>query len=321
MGTFLTTPKMDPALAARITKSLGRKRPTGRKEFAERPRVSLFGIVLAVAVVGLITAFVLVRVREGRDLERRRAAVLEALRVTRASLSPSEATFLERTEPWIASMAGPWEGDFVAPRLREPGALQATLARPGAYLRGPIAKLANPQQIAAVAADSSKDDLLLCVLDPPKERTESSILERIRGVHFGGAAYDRRTLDVSRLHDAEVGFAVLRPGWVERVRGAQQAKLLVKLRAEIDYAPIADARRVAQAEYLLVVLDEGGGSELEAERPHDIRVFLGDPRTQSLLLRIRRHVDPGILSNTLQHAYGRAFDGCTLALDVRDAAK
>jgi hypothetical protein len=321
MGTFLTTPKMDPALAARIERGLGRRRPKERREFSERPRIGIFGVALVVAVLGLVAAFVLVHVREARALERRRASVLEALRVTRASLSPSEATFLERTEPWIAGMAGRWEGDFVAPSLREPGALDAVLSRPGVYVRGPVEKVAVPKQLERVAADSNKDFFVLCVLDPPKDRAEPTVLEKVRGAHFAGVDFDKRTAHVSRLHDAEVGFAVLRPTWAERVRTAQQARLLQQLRAELDFAPLADARRAARAEWLLVVIDEEGGSELEPERPHDVRVFLGDPRSQSLLLRVRRRVDPGALSAGLQRAWARPFDGCALALDVRAAVR
>ena len=69
MATFLTTSKMDPALAARIEASVrGRDRKAGRSTLAPR-LVAVVRFAVVVGVVVGICSFVLARRRDKREID------------------------------------------------------------------------------------------------------------------------------------------------------------------------------------------------------------------------------------------------------------
>jgi hypothetical protein len=62
-----------------------------------------------------------------------------------------------------------------------------------------------------------------------------------------------------------------------------------------------------------------GLSELDGERPHDVRVAFVDMGAQKVVLRLRKHVDPAWISLEKRPRYAAGLDGCALALDVRES--
>jgi hypothetical protein len=126
---------------------------------------------------------------------------------------------------------------------------------------------------------------------------------------------------VARLADAQAGLRVLSPEWEARVRAADDDVALGKLRTELERAPLEKAKQALKAEYLVVVMDEtgtgSGPSELDGERPHDVRVAIVDLGAGRVLLRTRKHVDPSAWSVKGRTQWAIGLDECALAIDVR----
>jgi hypothetical protein len=329
MATFLTTSKMDPALAERIEASVrGQKGSrTARRTLAARARriVSLARLVFVLTAVFGVYTVVAGRREARRALERSRAALLETVRERGASLPAADreaAAFVARIEPWLGRLAREYEGDLVAEELRSPSAFATMLARPLVYVRGTTEALGSPSQLGALAAASTKDALVLCLLEPPETRSEKVFLDKVRSAYSGGWNLESRTSNVRRLNDATVGLPFLSRAWSEKVRSTEDAAELVRLRTELERAPIEQAKQAARAGLLLVAIDEPGDgkgpTELDGERIHPVRVALVDLEGGKVVLRARHGVDPSWVSASRRARYASGFDGCALALDVHE---
>jgi hypothetical protein len=321
VGTLLTTPKMAPALAARIESSVrGRRNSPG----GTAPRVvSVVRLGVVAAIVLLAWTLVIVRYREHRAIERTRAALLDTVRKHAASLGADEARFVARAEPWLVRLSGPYEGDLVSGEMRGVEASRAILARPAVYVRGPLASFATPAGIASTASTSVKDAFLLCLVDRPVSRAEKVLLSKVRTAYAGGPLVEDRTANVRRLDDAEVGLPFLQAPWAARVERAEHAVDLARLQRELEKAPVEDAKRAAKASLLLVVMDEPGDgkgpTELDGERLHDVRIGLVDLTSAKVLLRLRKRVDPTWISMNARAQYASGLDACALAVDVHES--
>jgi hypothetical protein len=340
--TFLTTPRMNPALRARVERSVSRgasarhhqKQLGIGKLFEGRGRLGVGRLIPLVALVVVAALVALARRQDQRDLEEQRAAVLSALETQRSGLPPGHEGFLARTEPLIREVAsGVYAGDVVAPELLVPGELDSLLARPAVYIRGATPELGDAARLAEAAATSTKDAFLLCLVDPPVSRDERSVLGKIRGVSFGGALVDAQTANVHRLVEVQVGFAVLGPTFEAEARAAETLAPLQKLARDLQAAPIEAAGRAASAELLIVVADEAEDDVVKGkptrnedslgyrvqERAHEARVALIDLASGRALLRVRRRVDASGRSDRSTASYRAAIQGCDLALEVRAA--
>ncbi len=319
MPTFLTTSKMDPALAERIDASVRGKQGARRSAARSRRIVSLLRLVLVVTVALGIYNIVVGRRESKRALERTRASLLESVRVQSESLSAEDRAAMSRVASWLVPLTGPYEGDLVDAELRAPGKLAATLARPLVYVRGTAEALRSPEGITLAASTSTKDALVLCLLEPPESRAEKLLVDKVRIAYAAGWNLESRTPNVRRLNDAVVGLPFLLPPWSERVRAADATEL-ARLRTELERAPIARAKEAAKANLLLVAIDEpgdgSGPTELDGERPHPVRVVLVDLATSKVLLRSRHSVDPSGITPAKRATYASGIDSCVLALDV-----
>lgn len=319
MGTFLTTAKMSPALAQRVETSV-----SGRKGNAALVRrvIAMARVAIVATVAVAIYSVVGHRRQERRELEADRARLLERVSAASAGLGLSEKEAVARTEPWLVRLAGPYEGDLVSEELRSAPAFRARLREPAVYLRGPLVSLRSAEGIAAAAAASAKDAVLYCLFDPPSARTEVAVLEKAR-VGRTTAAMEETTPDVRRFDDAVLGLPFLLPDWSDRVRAAEDGAALVRLRHAFDRAPIDRAKKAATAALLIVAIDEEGDgkgpTELDGERPHDIRLVLVDTRTGRDVFRFRRHVDPAWISKERRPTHSASLDGCAFAFDVHES--
>jgi hypothetical protein len=324
MPTFLTSKKMDPALAARVEASVqgrrGQRSRGGDSRWAPR-LVSLARLALVLAIAAVIAFVVLARRQDRRELERSRAALLEMLRSASAPLTPADLGAVERAETWLARASGAYEGDEIADDLRRPGALASLLSHPMVYVRGPIDAFRSPALIAGVAAASQKDPLLVCLVEPPAARTEKALFEKVRAAYSLGA--EQHTPNVRRLQEAFVGLPFLQPAWADNVRTARTAEDIDGLRRDLQRAPLERARRAAKAELLLYAIDEpgeaGGPTELDGERPHEVRIGLVQLEPAKVLLRLRKHVDPSWITTAKRPEYASALDGCRMAFDVHES--
>jgi hypothetical protein len=313
---------MDPALVARIERSVGsRPRAARAKPSAARLRTSLLRLTIAVAVTALATTAILARRRYHQEMARTRTSLLDTVHAQRAALTPEERTFMSRVEPWITGLTGAYEGDIVADELRLPKGFDAVLARPSVYVRGPVAAFGNSNAIADTASASTRDSIVLCLIDPPASHVEKVVLSKVRAAYGGGANVAEH---VHRLHDAESGLKQILAPWEERIRNASELRDIDHVKFDLGKVPVEETKRALRAELLIAALDEpdeAGPADLDGERPHQVRVALIDLRAGKIVLRTRQRVDPNWLAAATRSNFASAVDGCALALDIRSGIR
>jgi hypothetical protein len=318
VATFLATRKMDPALIARIERSVGaRTKRVREKRVSARLKTSLLRLVLALAVIALASTALLARRRYQQEVSRTRSTLLDTVHAQNASITADERSFMSRVEPWLFGLAASYEGDTVVDQLRPAKALDAVLARPSVYVRGPVSAFGTSAAISDTASASTRDAFLLCLLDPPASRVEKVVLSKVRAAYGGGASAGDHA---RRLHDAAAGLKQLLSPWEERVRSAPELRDLDRIKSELGKVAVADAKRATQAELLIAAMDEAdepGPADLDGERPHQVRVAVIDLRAGKVLLRTRKRVDPNWLAASTRSTFASAVDGCALAFDVR----
>jgi hypothetical protein len=221
----------------------------------------------------------------------------------------------------MRAAVGTYDGDFVASALQAPGAMAAYLTRESVYVRLSLRSLSNTSSLVTAASSSYKDVFLLCLVSPPDSRTEKALLGKVRATHSAGAA--ERMAKIHRLNDAEQGLQMLLPAFAARIESAQRVEDLFRLEAELKKAPIEEALRALRASLLVFALDEEGTgqgpTELDGERPHDVRVHFVDLSSNTTLLRLRKHVDPRGISEATRAMFAAGIDSCSLALDILDS--
>lgn len=322
MPTLLVTKKMSPALAARVQASVEGRRAAPGARLAPRA-TSLFRLgafaTICIAVVWLALSFR----RAHRELELERSALLERARRESALLTPDEHDAAQRILPWLALFSARYEGDLIADELRQGGSLATHIARPTVYVRGPVSSFADAARVTETASGSFKDAFVLCLNAPPDQRSEKLLRAKAHAAQAARSEAVQKTLHVQRLMDALVGLPFLGAAWQTRVEGASSLEALAKLRRNFEAAPLEGAKQAARAQLLLMVMDEEsdaqGPSELDGERPHDVRVGLVDLAKRQVLLRLRRRVDPAWVSAATRAEYASGVDSCALALDVHAA--
>jgi hypothetical protein len=325
MATFLTTSKMNPALAARIEASVrGRRGQTVTSRSARRFS-SILRLVAAVAIALSIYQLVMIRRQRRTEVEHLRSGILATVHAHADAVGPNAALAIPRAATWLAKLSGTYEGELVDPELTAPDAFASLLRRPLLYVRGSVDAFGSASALESATAASLKDPIVLCLVEPPATRTETALLDKVRIAYAGGMTMESRTANVHRLHEAVVGLPLLLPAWSERVAGAEDPGELTRLRRELERAPLEQAKQAATAGLFLVAIDEDGGAsgptELDGERPHAIRVALVDLERSKPLLRARRSVDPNWISPTRRPTYARGLDGCALAFDVHEAVR
>ncbi|HEX3598127.1 MAG TPA: hypothetical protein VHU80_23615, partial [Polyangiaceae bacterium] len=274
MGTFLTNHRMNRALAERVRASLRTGRSRGarvdKRWTAALRLVALAGIVLALIALSVL------RKRQDDQLEQARATLLDTVAKKRAQLSTEDLQTLDRLTTVLVRAPGPYEGEKVANEARGPGALAALLERPMIYVRGPVDAFKSDDAIQRVAILSYADAFVRCLVEPPRARSEKALLERVRHGADAPASASR----VHRLYDLVSGLPLLQAPWRDKVKAAGELRQLSVLEGELHLAKLDETLAAARARLVLFVMDEpgvpGGNSELDGERPHDVRVTLFD---------------------------------------------
>lgn len=320
MPTFLTTPRMNAALRARVERAVSHRErakhhaaKVGLKSpFASSQPRRLARLLPAVAlllVVGLGSA---TYVHGQGILEDDRSSLLHTIEERRAALPAGHETFLAEVNRWIGEAAAETPPpEYVDPALREPGALDALLGRPAVYVRGPAIELRDAAKIDDAVAGSIKDAFLFCLMTPPASSSERDLLAKVRGVYFGGALVDDETANVRRLAEAWIGLPVLAPAFEASVRAAEEPLALKKLRKDLQSAPTEEAAKAAAAQILLVVADEPSAAGARAAR-----VSIVDLASQKPLLRARLR-SGAVSQSALASLHREAIEGCGLAASVR----
>jgi hypothetical protein len=312
--SFLLNSKMNPALRARVERSL-----RGRSSAARLPPgfiavlrwASVVGIVVAVA------AFVTARRERAQELAAAKAELVQKLSREAAGLSQEDWQTLPRAEEWLRRASGNYAGDTTSPALKDAAAVERLLRRPALYVRGELAALAANQELARALARSAQDTLLWCLLTPPASAEEKDVSHALNAPRDGVMAPP-----IERLDALLAGLPLLKPEWTEQLQRVTTIEELRPLRDLIAQAPLAEAKRAAHAEVLLFALDEpkeaGTAVELDGTHRHAVRFHVVDLRADQELVRLRRTVDPAWVSEQKRPRAGRLVD-CRLGFDLRAA--
>lgn len=322
MPTFLTTKKMNPALAARIEASVrgdARRASTGPSR-GKRIAFGVARLALVALVLFVARSVLAVRTKAANELDEARASLLADRARKSADLGPDERALVTRVRPLLVAASAAYEGDLVDEALRGKG-LDEVLSRPAVYVRGPVAAFGDEKALVEAAATSRKDPLLVCLAHPPSSRDEKTVLSDVRAVYLGGG--ESRTANVRHLHEAMLGLPFFEPAWETKVAAAATTAEVLAYRHAFEKAPIDAAVSAAKARVLLFAMDEpgkgDGPTEIDGERVHDVRVGIVDLALGKVLLRFKKTVDPAWISSAARVVYASGLDGCLLALDVRKA--
>jgi hypothetical protein len=308
---------MNPALANRVRESL--RRGSSRGARVDKRLTAAFRFAALAGITLALISLSVLRKREDDQLEHARSALLATVTQKRAQISTEDMETLDRAVTVLLRAPGPYEGDRVAAEVRGSEALSAVLERPLIYVRGPADAFKDDDALRRAALLSQPEAFIHCLVDPPRARTEKALFERVRSNSDPG----RPTTRVHRLYDLLAGMPLLEPIWKTRVKEATKMKDLSRLERELGAAKLDETAAAARARLVLFVMDEpgapGGVTELDGERPHDVRVTLFDLEQRSALLRIRRHVDPSTFSDRARANRASQLDACALSFDVREA--
>lgn len=321
MPTLLATAKMNPALRARVESSVAGRRLKVALERAKPSVVALLRFATLIALVSLVVLVVIARRRAHEERETARATLLDAVERASAGIGPDELSKLDRIHRFLSELSGAYKGDSLAGDLSRPGKLGELVARPSVYVRGPLDAFSLADTTAKAAAQSSKDALLFCLIDPPASQSEKDVFSKAR--RATGPLGESAMAHVGRLHDAEIGFPLLRPDWAASVRDAADTAVVGRLQRAFDRVPLERTRQVAKAELLIAAMDEpnepGGVTELDGEHAHFIRLGIVDLMTNEVLVRQRKRVDPSWISLGKRAEYAAILDSCLFGLEVRQA--
>ena len=320
MGTFLTTPKMSPELAARVEASVT-GRPVGKNKMSPKV-VAVLRFVGIAGMIGIVVWLFVVRRRAADALEADRNALLAQLHEYTSQATDADRGILRRIETWVAEHSGAYEGDLVDDVLHG-DTRSATLARPILYLRGPVEGFKTLQGLADMGQTTFRDAFVLCLFDPPSKATEKTLREAARAVLAPNNDRNKATAHVERFHTARAGLPFFLPPWEESVRSVSDSRELAKMRNQLKRAALDDAIRAMKARLLLVAMDEpkegNGPTEIDGANKHYVRVMLLDLDTDKVLLRQRKLVDPSWIPTDRRGEHSNGMNSCELGMEIRAA--
>lgn len=290
------------------------------------------------SAVGVVAITIFYWKKSDTENEAHRTRVLAKQRGVAAEMAPLYFPLREKVEAWTVDLAktAPTE-DVVSPTLKQPGAADALLQKPGIYLRLAQPNATTVPKIRAAAMDSLRDAFTACFLraknpDPRDGKECRSTKECDKGKICNEVNHCTVLSQPANLRVAYRGMRVLEDTWIREVQTATDALRLRLFEGDLDSAVAADIPSaidlMVRGQYFLVVLDEiPDGTKPEEKQTleetvqslvHPTRVGLYDVKTGELLFKGRREIDvtvpvvPGSVD-----AQRRQILNCALAKDVR----
>lgn len=311
MPSFLSTSSMPPALRARIEAALVADLRQ-RTLFPQRRTIrKVVRVTLALASVGLVWLLVTTYRQSRLEVERQRVVTLTAFQRL-DSVSPIQKSRIAALDDALVKLATPAQPEA---DLGDAATLAALSRRRLLYVRGDARSLPHLAGARASARDSSLDALAICLVAPPANLRESTLLRAISRKPPGGR--------IHALSEALMALDFLGSTFPEEVRNAQHMQELRHLDARLRRPALQDATSALDAEVLFVVLDEekapGTVADFDGEASHDLRMYAIEIASGKTLWRRRAHVDPSWISDKSRLAYSRALDSCKLACELSGA--
>lgn len=315
MRTLLTTDRMNPALRARIEKAVRGNEPSCS-------RVTHRGLALLrfFAVGGAIAAVAWAVVSDRRataELEAAREQLLQKVSVHSEELKDSHRRILLTVQRHLFRASGKYAGDHIVPEVSEVG-FDSILKRPSVYIRAELGAFDSLEGTKSAVSRSEADAFLACLLNPlPSSASEKEILKVIyhpeRVQRSGGGT-------VLRLQDAVATLELLSPAWLAGIQRAGSWSKITELSQIFERAPIEAGVRAAKAELLVYALDEdkepSTDTSFDGGATHSMRVGLIDLNSGKELLRARRRVDLGSVSEANRLNFGGGITSCRVALEL-----
>jgi hypothetical protein len=272
-------------------------------------------------IVGLVVYLFVVQRHANNEFEADRNALLAQLHEDTSQATDADRAIVSRIETWAGKHAGPYEGDVVDESLKGAG-MSTTLARPMIYLRGPIEGFGSAKGIAEMRDTTYRDAFVLCLFDPPPNRTEKLLRAAGRAVLLNTERM-KVVAHVTRFHTARVGMSFLAPQWEARVQAAENTRALADLRASLIRVSLKESVHAMKARLLLVAMDEPkegkAPTEIDGANRHYIRVTLLDLDTEKVLLQQRKLVDPEWIPYARRGDDANGINSCELGLEIRAA--
>ena len=319
MGTFLTTPKMSPELAARVEAAV-----TGKPAAAKMsPKVvALLRFLGIVGFVGIFVWLFVVRRQAALALEANRNELLAQLHEHTSQVTEKDRAMLTHIEKWVAEQSKEYGGDLIDDSVRGDG-MKKTLSQPIMYLRGPVEGFKTLQGLADMGQTTYRDAFVLCLFDPPEKSTEKTLREAARAVLAPSSERNKATAHVVRFHNARAGLPFFAPQWEEKVRALEDSRGLNEMRNKLKKATLEESVKAIKARLLLVVMDEPkdgkGPTEIDGANRHYVRVLLHDLDADKDLLRQRKLVDPSWIPTDRRGEHSNGMNSCELGIEVRGA--
>ncbi len=318
MPTLLTTSRMSPELRARIAQSLhsdARSRAGGQSPLrgARLLRIMIFVGVLGLAV-GLFVSFKTSR----KEFHEAHASLLARYRHETAFFDRDYSKRLALIDEFLRESPENYPGDTADPNITQSASrLTDLLSGPIVAVRGPLGSFNKESARRSTFGDGGPDSLVRCLLTPPEDIKESTILRHLGTIYEPKTFRDRFV----NLDDAFKGRSFVESDFEARLRAASLMRELAGLEATLDTAPLAAARTFSEARMLVYVFDEpkprGVPSDFDGEAEHFVRVGVLDLSSGREIYRVRRRVDPDWISAKSRLAYSRQLDSCRLAYELR----
>jgi hypothetical protein len=305
--TFLTTAKMSRELAARVESSVRGKRIRPGETTLGPVARTVIRFTLAALVIGGVWAFFAAKRSDAKQFDRDRAALVDRLKQASDGITQPQIDAVKKDEQLLVRFSTQYDGDTIELQAKD-------FDRTMMYVRGPLYDFASTAKLVDIAKATLKDPLLSCLIHPPSAKTEKAIVQSVRN--------PASTPNVVRFADAETGTPFLAPAYAEKVRAATTEGELAVYKQSVDRANLEATKPALRAELLLAVMDEpgpsGGITEMDGERPHDVRIYLVERASQKVLLRLRKWVDPSGWTADHRAQFASGMDGCALAFDIRE---
>src|SRR6478736_509572 len=306
MPTFLVTSRMSKELRARVEASV-QADLRQRTLFPNRARRSGYLRVLLGLCAVALGVFLVTTYRQSRlEVEERRGKILVQYRRMKAAIPGSARAHLQDLARQMTAVG----------TSAEDGALQEFLARPFLYVRAERRELERKAEVLGVARESSVDALATCLVTPPANLRESTLLRAI-----GRAPVPDRVFAFGEALDALDFFDSSFEG---EVKSAQHMQELERYASRLQRDALARGLGALSAKVLLFVVDEpkasGVVSDFDGEAPHDVALRIFDVESGRVLWQYRSPVDPAWISDKSRLAYSRPLDSCRLAHELLSPA-
>lgn len=310
---------MSPELRARIVQSLksdARSRAGGASSVRGSRLFRLSVFLVSVVVAGVLT----VTFRQSRQEFRvAKAALLSKYRKESAPFDADFEKRLSRIDALLETAHEKYPGDHLSPPLRTRGVsyLDEVLSQPLVYVRGPTRGFQKQRERRSVWAEGGPDAFVRCLIEPPKDIEESTLLQHLGHVYQPRVLSDR-FVNVDLAHR---GVEFVGSSFSNELRSAKFLRNVESLARRLEHAELREAAVFSNVRYFTYVLDEpkamGVASDFDGEAEHHVRTGILDLQTGEHVLRLRRLVSPEWISEKSRLAYSRELDSCRLAHEIR----